>query len=241
MKFKFAAVISAILVTASPYAIAKDIDNIEGLTQAQFKSLSEDIGAILSYKPVSPGEPLGLLGFDIGVEVTGTELKDTNIWNIATNSTDVSDMVPVPKLHLIKGLPLDIDVGLVYSAVPDSNISMVGGELRYAFVSGNTLMPAIAIRASMTKLSGVDELDASTKGLDISISKGFAMLTPYAGIGQVWVDSKPKVAVPLQDESFTQNNYYIGANLNLGVINTAVEYDNTDSHNSYSLKIGWRF
>ena len=67
------------------------------------------------------------------------------------------------------------------------------------------------------------------------------MLTPYAGIGQEWVDSKPDASTGLKDESFSQTKYYLGANLNLALVNFALEYDNTDSVNSYSAKLGWRF
>lgn len=240
MKFKTAAAI-AMLSTATPCFAASDLDSIADLLQSEFKSLSKDLGAALSYKPVSPAEPLGLTGFDIGVEVTGTELKAIEAWKIATDDTDIPDTLPIPKLHLIKGLPLNIDVGVVYSSVPSTNIKLLGGELRYAFMGGNTVLPAVAVRASMTKLSGVDELELSTKGLDVSISKGFAMFTPYAGAGMVWVDSNPSASTGLKDESFSQSKFFAGANINLTLLNLALEYDNTDSINSYSLKLGWRF
>jgi len=54
--------------------------------------------------------------------------------------------------------------------------------------------PAIGVRGSLTKLSGVDQLSLDTRGLDLSISKGFALLTPYAGIGRVWSTAIPKAS-----------------------------------------------
>ena len=239
MKFKVVTVIAALGI-ASPCFASDDIDNLQNLVQTEFKNLSQDLGAALSYKAVSPAEPLGLTGFDIGLEVTGTELNHSNIWKKATTSGSGPSILPVPKLHLIKGLPLNFDVGVVYTKVPTTNISLLGGELRYAILEGGIASPAVAVRGTYTKLSGVDQLDLDTKGLELSISKGFAMLTPYAGIGEVWVDSKPKVA-NLTDESFQQTKYYAGVNLNLALMNFALEYDNTDSTNSYSVKLGWRF
>lgn len=240
MKLRIAAAIAALSI-ASPSFAADDINNLSALVQTQFKSLSQDLGAALSYKPVSPAEPLGLTGFDIGLEVTGTELKHSDVWKTATSSGSAPSTLPVPKLHLIKGLPLNIDVGVVYTSVPSTNIKLVGGELRYALLEGGVATPAVSIRGTMTKLSGVDQLDFSTKGVEASISKGFAMLTPYAGIGEIWVDSKPDATTGLKDESFQQTKYYAGANLNFGLLNFALEYDNTDSVNSYSVKLGWRF
>lgn len=56
-------------------AQADDLNNLGALSQAKFQTLSEDLTAALSYKAVAPAEPLGLTGFDIGIEVTGTSLE----------------------------------------------------------------------------------------------------------------------------------------------------------------------
>ena len=241
MKFKAIAAVAAFSIT-SPCFAADNIDSLQNLLQSEFKAFSQDLGAALSYKAVSPAEPLGITGFDIGLEVTGTKLNHSDVWDKASSGSAPST-VPVPKLHVIKGLPFNFDVGAVYTKIPTTNISLLGGELRYAILEGGVASPAVAVRGTFTKLSGVDQLDFSTKGLELSVSKGFAMLTPYAGIGEVWVDSKPKAdaATVLNKESFQQTKYFVGANINLGLINFDLDYDNTDSTNSYTVKMGWRF
>ena len=214
---------------------AANINNLDALAQSEFKLFSEDLGAALSYKAVIPAEPLGVTGFDLGLEVTSTKMRNLDT---ATGSSLTS--LIVPKLHIHKGLPFNIDVGAFYSAVPTTNIKLYGGELRYAILEGGTATPAVAIRGAMTKLTGVEQLSFGTKSLDVSISKGFAMLTPYAGVGTVWVDSTPNVAL-LVKESFRQNKVFAGANLNFGLLNLAFEYDKTGSAASYSAKLGFRF
>lgn len=228
-----------VLGVASGAAAADDIDRIELLLQPQFRDLSEDLGAALSYKPISPAEPLGITGFDVGLEVTATELQNPEAWEQAS-SGDAPDIVFVPKLHALKGLPLGFDVGAFYSAVPGTNINLWGAELRYAVIKGSTVAPAVSVRGTYTKLNGVDDLAFDTKGLELSISKGFAMLTPYAGIGRVWVESDPD-SPTLSTESFEQNKFYVGANLNLALLNLALEYDHTGDANSYGIKLGLRF
>ncbi|MGC2165458.1 MAG: hypothetical protein WA632_05540 [Gallionella sp.] len=210
-----------------------------GFTQAKFKLFSEDLGSALSYKAVTPAEPLGITGFDLGIEVSSTKMNNSTLWADATGTS--RSTLPVPKLHVHKGLPLSIDVGAFYSSVPTTNIKLYGGELRYAIMEGGIALPAVAIRGSLSKLTGVDQLSFSTKGLDISISKGIAMLTPYAGVGKVWVDSTPNGVPPLTEESFSQNKIFAGANLNFGLTNIAVEYDKTGSAQTYSAKLGLRF
>ncbi|HEX2530894.1 MAG TPA: hypothetical protein VHK70_05430 [Burkholderiaceae bacterium] len=219
---------------------AADISTLGSLAQPEFKLFSEDLGAALSYKGVTPAEPLGITGFDIGLEVTGTEMTNSALWTKATAGGSTVSTLVVPKLRAFKGLPFGVDVGAFYSEVPTTNIKLYGGELRYAILEGGVAVPAVAIRGSVSKMSGVNQLDFETKGVDVSISKGFAMFTPYAGVGAVWIDSTPNVA-GLAKESFRQDKFFVGGNLNLGLMNLALEYDKTGESQSYSAKLGLRF
>lgn len=230
----------------SQTAAAADFTQLGSIGQANFKLLSEDFGSALSYKPVTPAEPLGITGFDIGVEATTTDIsKSGTALDLATGGAVKVTRLIIPKLHVAKGLPFGIDIAASMSSVPSTNIKLIGGELRYAIIKGGIAMPALAIRAAMTSMTGVDELAFNTRSLDISISKGFLMFTPYAGVGQVWVTSTPQgsAATPggLVEESFTQSKVFVGANLNLGLTNFALEGDTTGGTSSASLKIGFRW
>jgi hypothetical protein len=83
----------------------------------------------------------------------------------------------------------------MYSYVPDSNIKVYGFEVSKAILEGGVATPALGVRATYTKLAGVSELDLQTVGIDATISKGFAIITPYVGAGMIWIDNKPKGAV----------------------------------------------
>ena len=241
MNLKRGLVVVSLLAVSLPVA-AGDINNIQALGQANFRLLSEDLGAALSYKPLTPTAPLGITGFDLGIAATSTKLQNSSVFTTAGGGNHSS--VIVPSLRLNKGLPFGIDLGVMYSSVPSTNIRLVGGELRYAFVSGNVAMPAIGIRGSFTKLSGVDQLEFSTRGVDLSISKGFLMFTPYAGIGKVWADSNPvgtAAAAGLSKESFSVNKTFIGLNMNFGLMNVALEGDKTGKASTYGAKLGFRF
>ena len=50
--------------------------------------------------------------------------------------------------------------------------------------------PALGVRATYSKLNGIDDFDLQTAGIDATISKGFLFLTPYAGAGMLWIDGK---------------------------------------------------
>lgn len=234
-------VAALVLGAASGVAAASgDIDRVNTLSQSEFRSLGEDLAAVVGYKAMTPAEPLGLTGFDIGVEASFTGIQHTAVMDKASSGSGYSTM-PSTKLHLHKGLPLGIDVGLVYGLVPGSNLTMTGAELRYALVEGGVAVPAVGLRASYSQSGGVDQLGLTTRGLELTVSKGFAMVTPYAGAGQVWVNATPHNVAGLQEERFTQTRLYAGANINFGLWNLLFEADRTGNDNSYGAKLGFRF
>mgnify|MGYP001596566520 FL=1 len=232
-----------VLVSVSAWAVDLDPSKFTGTVQQQqqnFKDLSKEIGFGLSYFPMAPAEPLGILGFDIGVEVTALDInEDKPYWK---QMGDFPGMLPIPRLHLQKGLPFGIDVGAIYSSIPSTNISLWGGEVKWAFLKGSIATPAVALRGTYTKLNGVNNLDLNTMGYDISISKGFTILTPYAGVGQVKIDSDPKNIPlnPLTKESITETKYFAGLRVSLGLINMVAEADFAEVP-AYSLKLGVGF
>lgn len=244
MKKNFA--LMCVLVCFAQPVWAASINTLQLLTPAEFKLFSEDLGAALSYKSVTPAAPLGITGFEMGIGVTTTKMNNPQLWSTVTGGASSLSSIVLPKLYFYKGLPFNIDVAAFYSMVPTTNIKLTGLELRYAILEGGVASPAVAVRGSMTKLSGVSQLALGTKNLDVSISKGFAIFTPYAGIGSVWVDSNPNVDPLLNlnniaKEAFRQSKIFAGANINMGFSNFALEYDKTGSSTSYSAKLGFRF
>ena len=232
---------SLLMLSQSVWAVGSiDPNNIPG--QTEFDAMAEDLTSALSYKAVAPAEPLGLLGFDIAAEVTLTEPANIGTWGQAIGDTSLN-YIPLPKLHVHKGLPMNIDVGAVYSTVPGSNISYFGGELRYSIIGGNVALPAVAVRGTYTKMSGVDEIGVSTKGLEASVSKGFLMFTPYAGVGKVWGTATPSGTLDLlvNESDISQTKLFAGVNVSMLLVNLGVEWDKTGDANSYSVKLGLGF
>lgn len=229
-----------------------DIKFSTGMTQKLFKEFSEQLGVALSYKPVSPAEPYGITGFDIGVEVSAVKVDD-EYWNFAIKGQDVPGYLLIPKLHVIKGLPFGIDVGAVFSKVPDTNIKYFGGEVKYALMKGSAVTPAVAVRGTYTQLSGVDQLDFKTYGAEVAISKGVGFgvkLTPYAGLGVNWFESMPTglASVPvlsgglgLSEDNSTHVKAYAGARFTIMLIAVTGEIELNDVTPVYSLKAGLAF
>jgi len=233
-------ILALLLASAGIASAADDLDRLDQLDQAGFRHLSEDLGAAVSYKAVAPVEPLGIAGFDIGLEVSATAIEHAGAWEAATGGS-ASDTLYIPKLHLHKGLPGGIDVGAFVGSAADSNVEVWGAELRYALVRGGVAVPAVGLRLGYSELGGVEQLDLSATSVELGVSKGFALLTPYAGVGRVWVESRPDPATSLGTEDFSETKLFAGANLNLALINLALEWDRVGEVSSYSVKLGWRF
>ena len=187
-----------------------------------------------------PAEPLGLAGFDVGVEMTATQLENPSVADRASHG-GYSSTVVVPKVHAHKGLPAGLDLGGFYGEVANGNGRVLGAELRYALLEGGVGTPALAVRASYSRLEGVSQLSLDTWGADLMLSKGFGPLTPYAGVGRRWVESRPDADTGLDDESFSLDTVFGGLNLNLVGPNLALEVDKTGDATSYGIKLGLRF
>lgn len=181
----------ALLLIAGTQAMGQDLSFTKGIAQSSFRTLSRQAGAALSYKNTAPAAPLGLTGFDAGVEVTAVDIKKNSDYWQAAFGGDAPDFLLIPKLRVRKGLFWGLDVGGMYAYVPDSNVKLYGFELSKALLEGSVATPALGIRGSYTRLAGVDDLDLQTAGIDATISKGFLILTPYAGAGAVYINSKP--------------------------------------------------
>jgi hypothetical protein len=129
-----------------------------------------------------PAEPLGVTGFDVGVVVTGTDIsKSSNILSKASGGSSPVSTLYVPKLHVAKGLPFGIDVAAFIASVPTTNVNLMGAELRYALMDGGVALPAVAIRGSVSRLSGVEQLSFDTRGW-IPSPKALPCLLLYAGL-----------------------------------------------------------
>ncbi len=253
MKKYFLAVLFVLVITV-PAMAATNI-NLDKLNQDDFRSFSKDFGMAMSYIPLSPAAPLGdkLPGLDAGVEASYVKIDKSRLYYqkmndiiTASGAGNLPNALVIPRVHVQVGLPvIPIDFGVSYAKVPGSDIKLVGYEVKYAILSGGLVMPAVAIRGAYTKLSGLDALDLSTKSVDLSISKGILIFTPYAGVGEVWITSDPHnklggVTV-LQQEDIRKSKAFVGAKVKVfPFINLVLEGDFSNIK-EYSARLNINF
>ncbi len=228
-----------LMLLLSGFARATDLEGLADLDSGQFETLVENIAAATHYKAVAPVEPLGLIGFDISVGASVTDI-DSNLLSLASQGSIDSGALALIRASAHKGLPFGIDVGASLAALPGTDFRVLGAEVRYALLRGSVVTPALAVRGTYSIVSGSDELDVSNAGLEIGISKGFLTLTPYAGIGVIRSSADPQDNFGLSDTEVTQRKLFAGININLG-FNLGLEAERTGDHTSVSAKAGFRF
>jgi hypothetical protein len=225
-------------IACTPLAHGADFPTVGTLAQGEFRRISEDLGAAIAYKGVTPATPLGLIGFDVGLEVTETRMQNSSVF--ARAGAGGQSRLLIPKLHVHKGLFGGLDIGAFVAAVPDVDATLIGGELRYAVLDDGLATPAVGIRVSGSKAMGTGDLRINTAAADVIVSKRFTAVTPYVGGGAVRVQSSVSGGV-LADEKFNKGRVFGGVNVNLLAINLAFEAEKMGANTSLSAKIGWRF
>lgn len=237
---RFSSVALATALLAGPLAPlqAKVSDiSLTMTAQSEFDSFVDNAGMIVAYNPIAPAEPYGITGFDVGVAFSMYDL-DSAAWSNAM--PNAPSTLPVPKLMVRKGLPMGVDVAGSYTSVPGSNISLVGGEVRYALLDGSMATPAVSVSGNVGRLTGVSDVDITSYGLDVAVSKGLAMLTPYAGVGEVWINGSENAGLGFADHKTSQMRSYVGAKFSMGVVNLVGQADFGDT-SSYSLRFNIGF
>jgi len=237
----------AIAVAIAVFAAAAMADDIgftsDLLSQSEFDSFVKEVGAGISFNPMAPAEPLGMIGFDVAAEVVLTDISEgQGYWTKMVSDHNPHHFLPAPRLHLLKGLPFGIDVGAMYAEIPGYDVRLWGIEAKYALLEGSVATPALSIRASYSQLDGIDDIDLNTQSIDATISKGFLMLTPYAGVSALRVNGKENSSlVDLDDANETLFRGILGLQFSpmplIAVTGEAVLGDVVQ----YGLKVAIRF
>lgn len=226
----------ALSMALTATANAGDVTNFSALSQTEFLAVSKDLVAVTSTKSIEPAAPLGLTGFDVSASTSVTKIQDGAAW--AKVSGDSTSNLMQTKVAISKGLSSGLDVGGFVSKVPNNNVSALGVHVKYALLEGNAITPAVAVRASYSRLGGVSGMTLSNTGVDVLVSKGLVGFTPYAGVGSVISSAQ---ATGKSDESFTQSKSFVGVSWNVAILNLSAEVDRTGKHTSASIKAGVRF
>jgi len=233
---------AALLLSATVAPLhAEDID-LGALAQNQFNLLVRDLGTAFSYVPARTPEHSGLTGFRVGVGVTAAEIPDDRTYvQQAFRNNDAPSFLYLPRLDAQKGLPFGFEAIGFVSGDPDGNARLFGGALQYNILEGSVVSPALAVRAHGSQLFNVDELDLRTYGGDISISKGFTFITPYAGYSYFAIEGEEDAGLGLNDHDTEEDRIFGGARFSGGWLTLTAQVDIANEVNLYTLNGAFHF
>jgi hypothetical protein len=199
--------------------------------------MSDDALALIDYKALGPAESTGWTGFSIGVIGSYLPIDAGSDWQKVTGK-DYSGIALVGG-QVTKGLPLDLDVGAFYTVVPDTSVVVYGGELRWALLEGSTTQPALALRGSYSKVTGINRLELDSKAVDLSLSKGFTIFTPYVGAGYVWGTATPDSSTLMHEHRSETVKGFVGLRITLGFFGLTPEVEQVGDRTLYNLKFAF--
>ncbi|MBI5206580.1 MAG: hypothetical protein HY934_02205 [Candidatus Firestonebacteria bacterium] len=235
-----------IILCSSIYATDITIPTTFG--QNELKNFAKELGGALAYRQYQPAKPLGLTGFDVGIQVNANPIKSKDIWD-KVMANDAPDMLPVPMVFVKKGLPLNIDLGIRGLPIPGTNITLMGGNLKYSILEGTVATPAVGISVDYSQVSGSDDFDLNVMTVNASVSKGFAIITPYAGVASDQINMKikndllknPPAGTGLKDEKASATRLFAGLKLSpLPLLAITAEVNMADV-TSYGIALGVGF
>lgn len=240
MKHTLSGAMAMVAAAVSVQASGGDIRLQPGLLQGDFNTLIDEMSVVTAYHSVAPAAAPGIVDLDIGASFSSYNI-DRGVWGRAAQDGSAPSRLNMMRLHARKGLPQGFDIGVTYSQGSNNDIGALGGEVRKSLVDGSAIAPVVTISGHYSTLVGVDDIDLTTYGVDLGISKGFLMLTPFAGIGQFWYDGSDNTELDLSSRDSSQTRSYLGVRMGLLPFMSVTAQADFSEISSYSLRLNLGF
>jgi hypothetical protein len=226
---------------------ASDISFDPATTQEEFSIFSRTLGQAIFATPVQPARATGVLGFDVGLAATFINVDTSASWwqhAVPANSNFVhGSYAAVPRLVASKGLGFATISGS-YAKVHNSDVKTYGGAIDLPVIRGTLVSPELALRGSYATLTGVDQLDLKTYGLELFVSKGIGPFTPYAAVGRQRTNSTATFTAGTTTRSLSDtsniNRYTAGVRFSLLLPKIVLEATQAERR-SYAAKVSFGF
>jgi len=158
------------------------------LTQAEFDEFTREGSALLHDQQLAGAEALGRGVVHVSLDYASTAVDDSKgAWN-NTMSHPAADhylgnRLAFPRLGVRVGVASRVDVGAWGTLNPNSNYGFIGLDTKVTILRQDERMPvSFAVRPTAAALLGPEEVLVSDLGFDLSVSRLYKGLAPYAGL-----------------------------------------------------------
>ena len=248
--------------------IKEPCGNAPSADQEAFTEIAREYGMVFAPRLLGPAETLGVNGFQFGFQLGLTNINQTDTtdgsnkpyWERTVEDEAPPSVLKTLHIDLRKGLPYSVEVGASMSWLFDSEMFAFGGNIKWAPNEGIDAFPIdFAARFSATRVVGSSQLDLTTLGLDLILSRGFgvagvANLAPFMAYSPVFVfarsgvlDSTPAIgndpqrSFVFEKEELTIHRFVVGTRLVVGAVNLTPEVALTKGLQSYNFNLGLDF
>jgi hypothetical protein len=221
-------------VPAAAWDIASDA------SPASFHAFNQRFSGDAYHYPRHSAAPLGLIGFDIYAEASLDRGFADSAAGDLVNGNLTSGAMSIGRVGVRKGLPGGVDIGVAYGVpLGGSGLKLVSADVQWAMIHGGVLSPAVSLRVTGTGTAGsAGTYDFRQYGAEILVSKGFTVLTPYAGVGVVRSrGTLNAIHGPTLQETDNQGIVYAGLTLSLLIPKITVEVEKAQTVQA-SVRIG---
>lgn len=238
---------------------AYDLTELKNRTNAELRTFTEITSMASNFKGLAPASPLGIWGFNAGVELT-------TLPHLALQVTDEDIELPkaFPRISVAKGLTPNFDIalsGMTAKIFPSelelpqelSNLFVYGGGLKYTVLREGIFPVSVGVRATYNRLK-LPFFKSDTYGADVSLSRSLFLfpkvsVTPFAGVGYVSIHGEfnptelSKYLQVSSKQAISDYRYFSGVSFNLFFLNMTGQFDfgNPKEANTISIKAGLQF
>ena len=213
-------------------------------SQPQFEAFARRFAVASHSFPRHGAAPLGITGFDVYADIAydGT-FGDDELAQGALRGGLTNDAMAVTRIGARKGLPGGFDLGASVGEALDGDLRLLSADVQWAILDGGPLSPALSIRVAGTETQGGGAFSQRALSAELLASKGFAVLTPYVGLGVI--ASRAKLdrpgALPDFEEEHTQAVAFVGATLNLLLPKFTAEIERSEDTTQYAFRVAFGF
>jgi len=156
-----------------------------------YRQLVLELGTMVSNKPVTPAETLGISGLDVDLSTQFilTEAIDRlgqpSPWSRAHRDELSAPYHVLPTLSVRKGLPLSTEVGAHMGWIGGSSSGLVGGWARVAVIEGYKPIPDVSLKLGYSGYVGNEQLDVGVLDLGVTVGTTWGLgRSPEVNTGQ---------------------------------------------------------
>lgn len=178
---------------------------------AAFKRLVNQLGFALAPTAMHSARTTGYGGFNLALEASYTSISSSaDYWKRGTqgapdpstnraaiSNENVSSLIQQYSLKLRKGFGFGLELTGVVGFVPKTSLINGGADVRMALLEGFRsgvlgILPDVAVGGGVRTITGTPELQLTTVGVDVQISKPLtiqdsSVLTPWIGYQYLWI------------------------------------------------------